>query len=98
MTGPEPARLPSGEMAVVSSELLLADVVGADAFAAYSLVRGDGEQLLVRLSFEGRRNQTTSREQVFVALDPSSALQLAMDIVSATDLLERRRKQIGGGS
>ncbi|TKJ25254.1 hypothetical protein [Blastococcus sp. CCUG 61487] len=96
MTGPDPSALPAGEMAAVSTELLLADAVRADAFAGYSLADGGGEQLLVRLSFEGRRNLTDSREQVLVALEPASALELAMDIVSATDLLERRRKQTGG--
>ncbi len=95
MTVPEPSGLPAGEMCVVASELLLAESVGADAFAGYSLTGGAGEQLLVRLSFEGRRNLTTTREKVLIAIDPVEALQLAMDIVAAADLLERRRKQAG---
>lgn len=91
-----PSPLPAGQMFAPGSELLLADKYEASAVAGYALdSTGGGEQLVVHCSFEGRRNRSTERAAVTVALSPLDALLLLDQLLKAYGTIERRAAAIG---
>lgn len=87
--------LPAGQMFAPGSDLILAEKYEASAVSGYALDGDGGEQLVVHCSFEGRRNRSTERAAVTVALSPLDALLLLDQLLKAYGTIERRAAAIG---